>query len=99
MEQVPSQKQSGDGRLSVAVGTIITDRPRTLTYQPPSTPIGLSSELLQRRPDIADAERRMAEANQQIGITRAAYYPTVSLGAAGFEGTHIANLLAHSRQR
>jgi outer membrane protein TolC len=42
----------------------------------------------------------MAEANQQIGITRAAYYPTVSLGAAaGFEGTHIANLLAHSRQR
>lgn len=68
--------------------------PLPLTTPPPPIPVGIPSELLERRPDIAAAERRVASANAQVGLAKTAYYPLVNiLGTGGFESGGITTLL------
>lgn len=80
--------------LQHAVAVLVGAMPSTFTLpvrndpspSPPDIPVGLPSQLLQRRPDVASAERQMAAANAAIGVSRAAFYPNVTFfGNAGFE--------------
>lgn len=83
--------------IAVLVGKAASDfsiRSRPLLITPPNIPVGLPSQLLERRPDIAAAERTLAAANAQIGIAHAAYYPNLSLSASGgFESSTWKHLL------
>ena len=89
------------GQLEHAIATLINKEAREVTLQPapldlelPNIPVGVPSQLVERRPDISGAERRTAEANARIGIAMSAYYPHVVLGGAGgFESTNIGTLI------
>ena len=68
--------------------------PQPSNPTPPQIPVGLPSDLLERRPDIAEADRYVAAATAQIGVAKAAYFPQLSLtGVAGYESTNAAGLL------
>lgn len=68
---------------------------KPLSNIPPPIPLGVPSDLIERRPDIATAERTMAAQNEQVGIAAAAFYPRITLGGtAGYQSTDITSLLS-----
>jgi multidrug efflux system outer membrane protein len=91
------------GELENSIATL-TGQPAsnlTLTHdplvkeRPPQVPVGLPSTLLERRPDVASAERSVAAANAQVGVAVAAFYPDVRLsGASGFETANLGDIFA-----
>jgi NodT family efflux transporter outer membrane factor (OMF) lipoprotein len=88
------QRAALEHAIAILIGKApaeLTIPPATLNASPPPVPLGIPSELLQRRPDIANAERQVAAANEQIGIAMAAFYPSLSLtGSAGLESSSLA---------
>jgi multidrug efflux system outer membrane protein len=88
-----------ENAISILLGNNPGDVPRglKLTEQPhaPEVPVGLPSTLLERRPDILQAEQNLVAANAQIGVARSAYFPQISLtGTAGYASSSLANLVS-----
>ena len=90
------QRKQFEDAIAVLVGKPAPDfhiPVRELKAEPPPIDLGLPSDLLERRPDIAQAERQMAAANAQIGVAKAAYYPSLNLfGNGGWQAADVAKL-------
>lgn len=90
------QRNQLEHAIAILVGkppSALTIPVKVLSSPPPPIPVGLPSQLLERRPDIAANERRVAAANSAIGVAQAAFYPDITLSAAGgIEGSSLLNL-------
>jgi outer membrane protein, multidrug efflux system len=90
------QRKQFEDAIAVLVGQPAPDfhlTARVLEAEPPGLDVGLPSDLLERRPDIAEAERQMAVANAEIGVAKAAYYPSLNLfGQGGWQAADITKL-------
>lgn len=94
VNQARKQYEHAIATLINKEATDVTLTPSPLDLALPKVPVGVPSQLIERRPDISSAERRTAVANAQIGIAIAAYYPSVVLGGGGgFESTNIGTLI------
>ena len=92
-QQIEQTENSISLLLGKAPGDVVRGRGLTQQELPPSMPAGLPSALLDRRPDIREAEQNLIAANAQIGVAKAAYFPQVTLtGFLGGQSTQLANL-------
>ena len=94
LQQRRDQFQHALAALQGLPASTFTAPVKALSVEPPAVPLLLPSELLERRPDVATAERNAAAANARIGVARAALYPSISIfGSGGYESRNLTSLL------
>ena len=92
------QRSQLEHAIAMLIGkpaSVFSIAPQPMDTNAVAIPLGIPSQLLERRPDIAASERRVAEANAQIGVARAAFFPAVTLnGSGGYQSISLANFIS-----